>query len=331
MANSLKEILAKAMEPVILADLEEVKAIIETKLGHSRRGIREIAEHIYNGGGKMLRSIMCLSVANLYGRQSIEKVYCLAAATEIIHNATLLHDDVIDNGTMRRGKTTANLIWGNKRTILVGDYLFSQAFKLLVKSGSLEALSLMAEASSITAAAELRQLDIINNCDIGFDDYISLISDKTAELFAAPCQSASILAGAEGDSELWHNFGLNFGISFQITDDLLDYTADPNSSGKDSLLDIASGKATLPIILLMAEASPEEKVMIRDIIQQKQDDYSQLLALIAKYEIIDKVKDQARFYGSRALTNLQSLNGNPDPSLLKMMVSLSQALVNRQF
>lgn len=285
--------------------------------------IPDIISYIANSGGKRLRPILTLACAKIC-RCSTEDHVLLAAAVEFIHTATLLHDDVIDQSKLRRNRKTANNIWGDKASILVGDYLFSQAFKLMVKTSSLEALETLSNAAATIAESEVWQLQLIEQVGITQQDYMNLVTSKTAALFAAACKVGGIAANAEQDIvSAFYEFGLNFGIAFQIIDDLLDYFGNSNEFGKEIGNDFLEGKVTLPIILAFSEACDDEKELLHRSFSGSVRDMTSFAAIIevlVRQNIFEKIQEVAAFYAQSALSALNNIRELEHVSLLQDIV-----------
>ncbi len=242
-------------------DLDKINQIILDNCSGEADLIADIGRHIILPGGKRIRPILTILssyICNYSNPQNHH--YNLAAAVELIHTATLLHDDVVDNGELRRGKKTANSIWGNKASILVGDYLLSTAFQLMVKSNSIKVLDLLSNTSRIMSDGEVMQLMNSSDIDIKEDKYIQIISQKTAILFAAATSVGAIISNSSAQEEqALYDFGINLGIAFQIMDDILDYSSSSNVLGKEIGDDFFEGKVTLPIIIAYEKANNDEK------------------------------------------------------------------------
>ena len=297
----------------IQPDLEEVNKIILNNSKGESKLISEIAQHIMLPGGKRIRPVLTILGAKICNyNTNLKQHYNLAAAVELIHTATLLHDDVVDESHLRRGKKSANAIWGNKASILVGDYLLSTAFQLMVKTGSIKVLDLLSNTSRIMSDGEVMQLMNSTDIQISQDKYLQIIEQKTAILFAAAATSGSIIADANSDKEkALYDFGINLGVSFQIMDDILDYSSSSNVLGKDVGDDFFEGKITLPIILAYKDSNNIEKKRIEEIFQYNisQDiKDNQLLeemtSLIEKYNSANKSFAIAQLYHKKALDNL---------------------------
>ncbi len=292
------------------ADLKKIDEIIlEFAVGKSPL-IQEVANHLVASGGKRIRPLLLILSSKLFGEKD---VYNLAAAVELIHAATLLHDDVVDVSEIRRGKKTANAIWDNKVSILVGDYLFSIAFQLMVKSKNLDVLALLSKASSVMADGEVMQLENSNNVEILEEKYFEIIFGKTAILFSAACEVGALINNKDSKQiEALRDFGKNLGIVFQIVDDVLDYSSKEQVLGKDLGNDFFEGKVTLPIILLYQKANKDDREFIKEVFlknlmndQKDQKDFAKILALIEKYGGISLSQKKALEYKELALKNLE--------------------------
>ena len=298
--NDLKHSLSNQLNDInnIIFDLTSNKAPLT----------KEISSHLINSGGKKIRPITLFVTSEIFSKNNDSALY-LAGALELIHSATLLHDDVVDNSQLRRGKKTANSIWDNKASILVGDFLFSIAFQLMVKSNNLRALSILAKASSIMADGEVMQLENFSSLDLSITKYIEIISSKTAILFSASTEISAIINNrSQTEISLLADFGNNLGIIFQIIDDILDYTSSNKKFGKEIGNDFFEGKITLPLIIAIDEANQEDKKIIKNLITEnqfnqanKQQYFTQIIEIFAKYNIIDKSFDFARKYHYKAL------------------------------
>jgi octaprenyl-diphosphate synthase len=242
----------------VAGDMDRVNALI-LEIGGSRvELILDMADHIISSGGKRLRPILTLASAQLCGYQG-DRHIDLAAAVEFMHTATLLHDDVVDESLLRRGTETANNLWGNKASVLVGDFLLGQAFQLMVRSESLRVLEILSHAAAVIAEGEVKQLVASNSLETDFDLYLDIITSKTATLFAAACEISPVMAGRpKAEQEALEQFGLNLGIAFQIADDALDYSAKQEELGKTIGDDFREGKATLPVLFAYERADSEE-------------------------------------------------------------------------
>jgi len=249
-------------------DLGRVEAQFGEYLESDVLLIRKVGEYVLASGGKRIRPLLLLLSARLAGYQG-DRHIGLAAVIEFIHTATLLHDDVVDSAVLRRGAASANSVWGNEASVLVGDFLFAKSFSLMVRYGSLDILRVLADATTTIAEGEVQQL--INTCDINLseENYMKVVRDKTAVLIAAACQCGGILGGCdETQQRALSEFGLDLGVAFQFMDDILDYVADESEFGKAKGHDLAEGKMTLPLIYAVSRCSAEERVRVEEIIEK---------------------------------------------------------------
>ncbi len=251
-----------SLDPMIAltaADMNAVNAVILDRMQSKVALIPELAGHLIAGGGKRMRPMLTLASAALLDYTGARH-HKLAAAVEFIHTATLLHDDVVDGSGMRRGKRTANLIWGNPASVLVGDFLFSRAFELMVEDGSLKVLRILSHASAVIAEGEVDQLSAQRQVETSEEHYLHIINAKTAELFAAACRISPVVAeGGEEAEEALEAYGRNLGIAFQLVDDAIDYSSDEATMGKGQGDDFRDGKVTLPVILAHARGSADDR------------------------------------------------------------------------
>lgn len=301
--------------------------------------IQDICQHLINSGGKRIRPILLIICAKLQNIEINNKILNLAAAIEMIHSATLLHDDVVDNSQMRRNQKTANAIWDNKASILVGDYVFAISFILMVKSDNIKALELLAKTASIMADGEVMQLENSSNININIDQYLKIINGKTAILFASATSICCLLedSNLKNHNKL-HQFGLNLGVIFQIIDDILDYKVSANNLGKDIGDDFFEGKVTLPLILLLQKASTQEKTIINQIhlknlshnltSQENQDNLEYILELFTKYQIFDDSFALAKKYYDKCLKILENFDHNRHKEELITIINYSFSRLN---
>ncbi len=255
------------------ADMADVDRLILDRMRSEVPLIPALAEHLISAGGKRLRPLLTLAAARLCGGGG-ENAAKLAAAVEFIHTATLLHDDVVDGSEMRRGKTAAHLIWGSAQSVLVGDFLFSRSFELMVETGSLRALEILSRASSVIAEGEVLQLTRAHDLKLSQSLYLEIISAKTAELFAAAAEAGAVAASADASrAASLRNFGLNLGLAFQLVDDALDYGGQSEVLGKNAGDDFREGKATLPLLLaIQRTAGREDAFWERTVARREQAD-----------------------------------------------------------
>ena len=299
-----------SLEPLLALvanDMNGVNAVILERMQSKVALIPELAGHLIAGGGKRMRPMLTLACAKLLGYPGTRH-HKLAAAVEFIHTATLLHDDVVDGSGMRRGKRTANLIWGNPASVLVGDFLFSRAFELMVEDGSLRVLSILSHASAVIAEGEVEQLTAQRQIETGEDQYLTIIAAKTAALFAAACRVAPVVAEASEDAELaLAAYGKNLGIAFQLADDVIDYASDTATMGKGLGDDFRDGKMTLPVILAYARGTEDDRAFWRDAIGGRRisgDDLAHAISLMRSTDALADTVERARHYGRRAIDAL---------------------------
>jgi octaprenyl-diphosphate synthase len=298
-----------ALMALVASDMNGVNSVILERMQSKVGLIPELAGHLIAGGGKRMRPMLTLACGNLLGYPGTRH-HKLAAAVEFIHTATLLHDDVVDGSGMRRGKRTANLIWGNPASVLVGDFLFSRAFELMVEDGSLKVLRILSHASAVIAEGEVEQLTAQRQIDTDEDQYLEIISAKTAALFAAACRVSPVVAEASEDAELaLECYGRNLGIAFQLTDDAIDYASDAATMGKPQGDDFRDGKMTLPVILAYARGSEADRAFWRSAVSGERvsdEDLAHATALLGSTDALADTVERARQYGRRAIDALGS-------------------------
>ncbi len=318
------------------ADLKVVDDMIINNSSGDAELIKDISRHITSAGGKRVRPILTILSAKICNYDISKQQHLnLAATVELIHTATLLHDDVVDEGELRRGKKTANAIWGNKASILVGDYLLSTAFQLMVKTGSLAVLDLLSNTSRIMSNGEVLQLTNSTDIKISEEKYLEIISQKTAILFAAATSVGAIISDSNIEKQkALHNFGINLGIAFQIMDDVLDYNSSSDILGKEIGDDFFEGKITLPIIVAYEKADQVEKKRIKQIFNEnlmsEAKDYNllkEMINLIRKYKTIDLSIDKSMQYHQKALDNLSIFD---DCEEKEMLISIVDYAVKRK-
>jgi octaprenyl-diphosphate synthase len=296
-----------ALLALVAADMNGVNAVILERMQSKVALIPELAGHLIAGGGKRMRPMLTLASAALLGYPGTRH-HKLAASVEFIHTATLLHDDVVDGSGMRRGKRTANLIWGNSASVLVGDFLFSRAFELMVEDGSLKVLRILSHASAVIAEGEVEQLTAQRQIDTDEEQYLTIITAKTAALFAAACRVAPVVAEASEDAEFaLECYGRNLGIAFQLTDDAIDYSSDAATMGKGVGDDFRDGKMTLPVILAYARGSEADRAFWRAAVTGERvadDDLAHAIRLLRSSEAIADTVERARQYARRAIDAL---------------------------
>ena len=295
---------------ILDASLKQVDCVIDDRLKSDIPLIEQIAKHIIFAGGKRIRPSLTLASAKMFGALN-SSATCLAAAVEFIHTATLLHDDVIDESDLRRGKPSAHQVWGNSASILVGDFLFARAFQLMVQTNHLSVLEILSHASATIAEGEVHQLVESHNLAMPQETALKILGAKTAQLFGAACQTGAIVAGANPhEAHCLFNYGYNLGLVFQITDDVLDYTAQNGRRGKIAGDDFREGKITLPAIYVYQKATSDEKqFMERTLIQmtQNEGDFEKMVELIEKYGAIDKSLQTGALFRDKAILALKEL------------------------
>src|SRR5437588_670892 len=283
--------------------MDRVNATILSRTGSEVTMIPEIANHLIASGGKRLRPMLTLAMARLMGYAGDGHVK-LAAAVEFMHTATLLHDDVVDDSEMRRGKLAARMLWGNEASVLVGDFLLGQAFKMMVEVASLRALEILSSAAAVIAEGEVMQLAAAKNTATTEDEYLAVIRAKTAELFAAACEAGPVLAGRpKADEAACRSFGMNLGIAFQLVDDALDYGGKSANRGKKGGDDFREGKTTLPVVLSSRRGSESERKFWRRTWEEgdaAERDRETALGLMAKHRALEDTVKRARHYGAIA-------------------------------
>ena len=312
--------------------LEKVENLIELKLKSEVNLIEEMSDHHLQSGGKRLRALLTLGSAKLSGYELGARDINLAACVELIHAATLLHDDVIDESSLRRGIKTTNSIWGNQSSILVGDYLLSRCFEIMVDDGDLEILKLLSSTSSKIAQGEVLQLQHKGEADLLEDTYIDIINLKTAALFSAATKTGACLSESnEKEKKALESYGKNLGLAFQIADDALDYYAKEKLFGKEIGKDFFEGKVTLPLIILFQKGNNEERAFLSEIMKKEKrnkDDFSETLALIYKYKAIEASLKRAEYFVNVSYDSLGIFSDNEDKKILQNLTGFS---LNRSF
>ena len=311
---------------LVAEDMHGVNAVILERMQSKVALIPELAGHLIAGGGKRMRPMLTLGSAALLG-YSGNRHQKLAAAVEFIHTATLLHDDVVDGSGLRRGKQTANLIWGNPASVLVGDFLFSRAFELMVEDGSLRVLKILSHASAVIAEGEVEQLTTQRRIETDEEQYLTIISAKTAALFAAACRIAPVVAEADEEAECaLERYGKYLGIAFQLVDDVLDYGSNPDVMGKGVGDDFRDGKVTLPVILAYARGSEEQRAFWRSAMageRSSDEDLERAIRLLRNGDALSETLDRARQYGRRALDALAGFPSGKAKSALSEAVEFA--------
>ena len=314
-AKASVEALVKLSRP----DMERVNSIILAKAGSNVELIPEIARHLIDSGGKRLRPMLTLAAARMCGYEG-EHHITLAASVEFMHTATLLHDDVVDQSDMRRGKLAARMLWGNEASVLVGDFLLGQAFRMMVETGSLAALNVLSHAATVIAEGEVMQLSTAKNLETNEDEYLEVIRAKTAALFAAAAEVGPIIAGSDKPViSAFRSYGMNLGLAFQLIDDALDYGGSASTLGKNVGDDFREGKMTLPVVLCYRRGTDEERKFWSESLaggNSGDDRLVEAIALLRKYDAIDDTVARARHYAEMARDALAPMKKGPHKDAL---------------
>lgn len=316
---------------LVAPDMEAVNARIVEKMQSPVSLIPTLARHLVAAGGKRLRPALTLAAARLCGYEG-DRHIGLAACVEFIHTATLLHDDVVDESAMRRGRDSANAIWGNEASVLVGDFLFSRSFQLMVADGSLEVLRILSDASAVIAEGEVLQLMTANDPTASEEDYLTVIRSKTAKLFAAAARVGAVVADRpKAEAEALDSYGMNLGIAFQLIDDVLDYSAEQAALGKTVGDDFRDGKVTLPVVLAWRRGDAEERAFwTRTIGESRREggDLDRAIALMTKHGTLDDTVTRARHYGAIARDALMIF---PDGEARGALIELVDFCIDRAY
>jgi len=312
--------------------LEYVSQRIKYKLASEINLIHKMTDYHVKSGGKRIRPLLTLASAKLCGYKDGNRDVNLAACIELIHNATLLHDDVIDDSSLRRGIKTANSVWGNQSSILVGDYLFSRCFEMMVEDGSQEILKLLSSTSSRIAQGEVLQLEHKGEIDMLEETYFNIINMKTAALFSAATRVGACLGNKnKKEKDALESYGKNLGLAFQIADDALDYFSSKNIFGKEIGKDFYEGKTTLPLIIIFQRANIKERNFLKEIFKKKkrtEDDFSETLALINKYKAVQATFKRAEYFVNIAYDALGIFNYSEEKKVLQNLTEFS---MNRSY
>ena len=307
--------------------LELVDERIKQKLNSKVALVDEMTKYHLNTGGKRIRALLTLGSAKLCGYVKGSRDINLSACVELIHAATLMHDDVIDNGELRRGKKTLNRIWGNQSSILIGDYLLSRCFEMMVEDGDLEVLKLLSSTSAEISQGEVLQLQHNREIDILEETYLKIISWKTASLFAASTKVGAVLSKQENKvKDALHSYGKNLGLTFQIADDTLDYNSDLKIFGKKIGNDFFEGKVTLPIILLYQKTDNKEKKELFEIfnkLERNKNDLIKVLEMINKYKVLNDCYKKAEYFINIASNSLNIFEDSKEKEILKSLTYFS--------
>ena len=310
-------------------DLQSINTLILEKLDSSVPLIQEIGKYLILSGGKRLRPLLTTSCFHILNNQSLKSInhIGLAAAVEFIHAATLLHDDVVDLSKDRRGNLTANEVWGNKTSVLVGDFLFSRSFQLMTKYGKMEALKILSDTSVVISEGEVLEISNDKNLEMNQDTYFQVINGKTASLFSAACQVGGISGGAkDNEHQALKSFGTNFGMAFQLIDDAIDYSSNSKTMGKNIGDDFKEGKITLPIILAYGRSNNEEKKFLQNVISnstEDQNNFKLTKELLIKYKCIEDTLIRANHFADIAIDSLTIFNDNEYKEALIKLIETS--------
>ena len=320
----------ETLSALVADDMERVNGLIRDRMGsdHAPR-IPQVTRHLVEAGGKRLRPILTLAAARLCGYAGEHHVR-LAATVEFIHTATLLHDDVVDESARRRGRPTANLLWDNKSSVLVGDYLFARAFLLMVETGDLRVLEILASASAVIAEGEVLQLSIAGDIAAADAAYLQMIHGKTAALFEAATEVGGVIAGAgEARTAALRDYGRALGMAFQIADDLLDYGGASAALGKNVGDDFREGKATMPVLIAFSRGSQEDRDFWRRVIEmrdQREGDLDAALARLRASGALEETARRARAYAAQARGALAPL---PESEIRAALAEVADFVVSR--
>ena len=323
----------KAISAVVADDFDAVNRFIAHHLDSNVPMIREVGDYIVSGGGKRLRPLVAILSARASGYQG-ERHVDIAAVIEFLHTATLLHDDVVDESSMRRGRPTVNAVWGNAASVLVGDFLISRAFELLVRIGNQTLLNILSASTNIISEGEVLQLINCRDPDTTEERYMRVIHHKTAKMFESAAQTGAVLAASnDADAaraqEVFGAYGRHMGIAFQLIDDVLDYTGDAEALGKNVGDDLAEGKPTLPLIYTMREGSPEQAALIRHAIRTGGlDQLDEIINTVQQAGGLEYTRDMARKHTGIAL---QSLADVPDSRYKESLERLAREATERTF
>lgn len=314
-----------------LGDMEKVNRLILSKAGSDVAMIPEVAKHLIDSGGKRLRPMLTIAASQMCGYEG-ENHILLSASVEFMHTATLLHDDVVDESDMRRGKLAARMLWGNQASVLVGDFLLGQAFRMMVEAGSMQALEVLSNAATVIAEGEVMQLSTAKNLDTNEDEYLSVIRSKTAALFAAAAEVGPIIAGSDKATiSGFRSYGTNLGLAFQLIDDVLDYGGSIDDLGKNVGDDFREGKITLPVVLSYRRGTDEERSFWRSALSEGNNGDGNLreaMMLLNKYDAIDDTVARARHYAEIAKDALAPMKSGAHKDALIEVLEFCISRVN---
>ncbi len=311
----------------IATDMDAVNAVIRQRLHSEVSLVNQIAEYIISAGGKRIRPVLVLLLANAYGYRGSAH-HELAAVVEFIHTATLLHDDVVDESSMRRGRQTANALFGNAASVLVGDFLYSRSFQMMVALDDMRIMRILSDATNVIAEGEVLQLLNMHDPDVTHESYLKVIRSKTAKLFEAAAELGALIAGAnDAQIEAAGEYGRSLGTAFQLIDDVLDYAGDAAEIGKNLGDDLREGKPTLPLIWLMDHGTPEQRELVRNCIEHGDEaQFEAVLAAVTSSGALDYTRQQAEQAGKRAA---EAISGLPDSVYKSSLLQLCSFAVDR--
>jgi len=319
----------EALTALTEPDMQAVNRLILTGAGSDVEMIPQVADYLISSGGKRLRPMLTLATARMFGYRGLHHV-TLATAVEFMHTATLLHDDVVDESGLRRGRSTARMIWGNQASVLVGDFLLGQAFKMMVETGSLPCLSVLSNAAAVIAEGEVMQLAAARRLTTEEETYLAIIHAKTAALFAAAAEVGAIIAGEKAETcRHMAAFGKNLGLAFQLVDDALDYGGHSTELGKNIGDDFREGKITLPVILACLRGDTAEKAFWQSVMEEGRNDEKALetaLALLHRHRALEDTIKAARAFGAKAR---EALAGFAETDYKQALVQVVDFCINR--
>ena len=334
LGQSRRENIKRALDQLtalVADDLVRVNQLIVDKMDSPVALIPQLAGHIIAAGGKRLRPMITLAAADLCGYQG-DRQLSLAACVEFIHTATLLHDDVVDDSDLRRGQDSAKAVWGNQASVLVGDFLFSRAFQLMVQDGSLRVLKILSDASATIVVGEVMQLMTTNDTETSEEAYLEVIRAKTAKLFAAAAEIGAVVAERPAaEAEALESYGMNFGIAFQLVDDVLDYSAEQAQLGKTIGDDFREGKISLPVVLAWRRGTETDRDFWRrtlENMEQHDGDLEHAIALMNKYDALSDTIERSRHYGSIAR---DALGIFPESEIKRALINLIDFCIDRAY
>ncbi|MDD2167196.1 octaprenyl diphosphate synthase [Glaesserella parasuis] len=322
---SLEQILT-----LVKADMQAVDQAILAQINSEVVLINQLGHYIISGGGKRIRPLIAVLAANAVGYKGQEHIAC-AAFVEFIHTATLLHDDVVDESDMRRGRETANARFGNAASVLVGDFIYTRAFQMMASLRSLDVLQVMSDATNVIAEGEVQQLMNVNNPETTEANYMQVIYSKTARLFEAASQCSAIVSGADQATVIaMRDYGRYLGTAFQLVDDILDYSANAEQLGKNIGDDLAEGKPTLPLLHAMRSGNLQQAALIREAIEQggKREALDEILAIMAEHKSLDYTMERAKQEAQKAVDALAIL---PESEYKQALISLAYLSVDRSY